>query len=71
MSITSLFYIGLEYNAFYIRFPHEVTPCRGRLEEFGKNAVYLTLTTGLPGAYVCIPLDEFFKCNYERKPLVN
>lgn len=71
MSITSLFYIGLEYNTFYSRFPREIVPCRGRLDNIRNNLAYLTLTSGLPGAQVCMPFEDFFKCNYERKPLVD
>ena len=39
MSITSLFYVGLEYNVYYTRFPREVVLCRGRIDRIEKEWV--------------------------------
>lgn len=72
MSITSLFYVGLEYNVYYTRFPREVVLCKGRIDRIEKEWVEFTFTSGsFRGSQAVMHITDLFNCNYERKPLVN
>ena len=72
MSITSLFYVGLEYNVYHMIFPREEVPCKGRIDRIEGDWVEFTYTSGwLRGSQAVIHITDLFHCNYERKPLVD
>ena len=72
MNLTSLFYIGLEYNVYYTRFPREVVLCKGRIDRIRGDWVDFTFTSGsFRGSQSQIHIADLFRYNYERIPLVN